>query len=154
MTWWVATYLLLTVLLCASLWLSAPIRTWRVVSACSVFAVFVLSFGMAEGLGNAKPIRLEWREPQKVSMLAHKFVEGKAIYVWLAIPGNDAPVAYVLPWSLDMAKDIRRAEREGRGQRGVVVEDLFRHSWENRKPKVFAAPQPAMPPKNYGPDGT
>ncbi len=156
MTWWAIAYILLAVLLCGSVWLAAPKRTWAAVSAICVFVLFVLSFGMTEGIGRPKPVRIEWRDPSKVILLAHKFVEGKAIYLWISVPGNDTPMAYVLPWSLETAKDIQRAQREGKGQRGVVIEDLFKKSWENRKPMIYAMPQRAMPPKQgeYGPDGT
>ena len=105
-----------------------------------------------ETLGRAKPARLAMLEQgagaaRLVSSLA---VEDKAIYLWLILPGQAAPRAYVLPWSTAVAEALRKAaaEAEANGTE-VVVSDPFNASLAPGD-RFSAPPPPSLPPKHAG----
>ena len=108
-----------------------------------------LWLGGAEMLARPKPIHLEWRAPDQTELLAARLLEGEAIYLWLALPETGEPRAYVLPWSLELAKQIARAMEEGGQDRGILMEQPFRagRSLEDR-PIFHPPPRERLANKN------
>ena len=128
MTWLATCFIGFTLVVGGYLWLA--LAPWRHLPAASL-TVFVmllggLWLGGAELLARPKPIHLEWRAPDQTELLAARLIEGEAIYLWLALPETREPRAYVLPWSLEMAKQIARAMEAGGQDRGILMDRPFR----------------------------
>jgi hypothetical protein len=137
-----------------SVW--APRRV--VVKAAAVMlAVLLIPLGyasLASLLSRPKPVALEWLQKQapEATVLGSSLEEGVRIFVWLRMPGAAEPRAYVLPWNQKLAQQLQDAQREAEknGSGEVRMRTPFEPSWDNREPKFYAAPQPAMPPKDGG----
>ncbi|MCR4341664.1 MAG: hypothetical protein NUW01_17450 [Gemmatimonadaceae bacterium] len=116
--------------------------------ALCVLAVSVLAVAMADTLGRPKPTRLEAVRSPDVDVISHRIIEGVAIYLWLGIPDNQEPRAYMLPWDLDLAKALQKAMEEAqRGGTRLMARDLFEPSWDRSGPKFYALPVPKLPDK-------
>ncbi|UCH74186.1 MAG: hypothetical protein JSU82_18080 [Rhodospirillales bacterium] len=106
--------------------------------------------GFAELLGRPKPADLEWaaRNTSEATVLAAEMREGEAIYLWLQLDHVDAPRAYVLPWSMEAARQLHQAQ--GRAEKAgteVQMHRPFRDADDGGERMFYAAPQPALPPK-------
>jgi hypothetical protein len=102
-------------------------------------------------LSKPKPVDLEWwlSEATEAEVLASRLVEDEAIYLWLRLPDLSEPRAYVLPWDRGSAEQLQQAMREAERQgSGVQMRMPFEPSLEDREPKFYAPPQPALPPKD------
>ena len=65
------------------------------------------------------------------------------------LDGAPEPRAYQLPWSKAEAQQLQKALREAEaGGSGVRMRMPFEPSLDPREPRFYAAPQPAMPPKD------
>lgn len=110
---------------------------------------------LADLLSRPKPVHLEWlqKAATEATVLGSSFEEGVRIFVWLQMPSAPEPRAYVLPWDQALAEQLqearREAERNGSGE--VRMRMPFERSWDDREPKFYAMPQPAMPPKDSAP---
>ena len=72
----------------------------------------------------------------------------EAIYLWLQLPGETAPRAYRLPWDRALAEQLQTARREAEANRtGLRMRHPFEPSLDEREPRFYALPQPALPPK-------
>lgn len=118
-------------------------------------AALVLGYAYAAGaelLGRPKPLRLAGfeRGVENATVIGSTYEEGRAIYLWLILPGSAVPRAYVLPWSQEAAEDLLRAE-EAAGANGtrVMVRNPFRHG-EAGAEGSFDAPAPPIPPEKTG----
>ncbi len=122
-------------------------RAAAVVVALALIVVAGLS--LVEQLGRPKPVRVEWMRSQNdVAVLGSRMIEGKAIYLWLGLPGVAEPRAYVLPWSIKVANDLQKALEEAAKSGGEARGELpFERSWEMREPKFYTQPQPKLPDK-------
>jgi hypothetical protein len=75
--------------------------------------------------------------------------EGAWLYLWLQLAGSAEPRAYRLPWDVRMAEELQRAiEQAQRNGTGVRMRLPFEPTLDRREPKFYAAPQPALPPKD------
>jgi hypothetical protein len=102
-------------------------------------------------LSKPKPVDLEWwlSEAAEAEVLASRLVEDEAIYLWLQLPDLSEPRAYVLPWDRASAEQLQEAMREAEQQgSGVQMRVPFEPSLEDREPRFYAQPQPALPPKD------
>ena len=102
-------------------------------------------------LSKPKPVDLEWwqSEAAEAEVLASRLVEDEAIYLWLQLPDLAEPRAYVLPWDRGSAEQLQQAMREAeQNGSGVHMRVPFEPSLEDREPKFYALPQPALPPKD------
>lgn len=130
----------------------APRKFWvKVVGFMTILAFLVFGFtSMAELLGLPKPIKLEWfkKSTPEAKVLWAKIVEGKEILLLLEVPKKPKPEYYTMPYDFEFAKQLQKALEEGK-KHGTVprVRLPFEWSWENREPKFYALPQPALPPK-------
>jgi hypothetical protein len=115
-----------------------------------VVLIAIVYGGGIELLGRPKPLRLEWRNAGEAKVLSATPVENEAIYVWLSMPGSSEPRAYVLPWSVQVAQQLQTAMSEAEA-RGTAVQMVMptASGLDDREPKFYAAPQPAMPLKDY-----
>ena len=117
--------------------------------------MFVALIGLVYGggielLGRPKPLRLEWRPSAEAKVLSAVPVENEAIYLWLDVPGTAEPRAYVLPWSLAQALQLQKAMSEADASgAGVRMSLPLEGGLDNREPKFYAMPQPAVPAKDY-----
>jgi len=128
-------------------------RLQRTASTVIFIALIAIVYGgAAELLGRPKPLRLEWRDPQHAQVLGSSMRENDAIYVWLQFDDGSEPRAYRLPWSTEIAQQLQTATQEGEAN-GTGVQmtmPLGDSGLDQREPKFYAAPQPALPDKNYG----
>jgi hypothetical protein len=102
-------------------------------------------------LSKPKPVDLEWwqSDAAEAEVLASRLVEDEAIYLWLQLPDLPEPRAYVLPWDRARAEQLQQAMRQAEQQgSGVQMRLPFEPSLEDREPKFYALPQPALPPKD------
>lgn len=106
--------------------------------------------GFAELLGRPKPTDLEWaaRNADEATVLAADMREGEAIYLWLRVDGIGEPRAYVLPWSMDMAKQLHQAQGQAdKDGTQVRVRAPFIDSDESGERMFYADPVKPLPPK-------
>jgi hypothetical protein len=115
-----------------------------------VVLIAVVYGGGIELLGRPKPLRLEWRDAAGAQVVSAVPIEGEAIYIWLRMRDAPEPRAYVLPWSIEAAQQLQTAlsEAEANGT-SVQMKMRVEAGTDDREPKFYAMPQPAMPPKNY-----
>jgi len=128
-------------------------RLWVRAGAVASLAVLlaVQYVALVDLLSRPKPVALEHRAGviREARVLAAKFDEGKAIYLWLALAGRSQPRYYFLPWqhreAVDLKKSIRQAELD---RSFVMIRDPFEKSLERRElPRFYATPQPRLPVK-------
>lgn len=100
-------------------------------------------------LGWPKPIEKEFLVTAKeAQVLAGYGKEEVAIYLWLLLPGEEAPRYYAMPWDRELARQLAEAqEKAGEEGTGVVMSLPFESSQDEREPKFYAMPQPKMPEK-------
>lgn len=107
-------------------------------------------------LSRPKPVGLEWFQANaaEATVLGSVLQEDQSIHLWLQLPGLPEPRGYILPWSRATAESLQAAQREAE-QRGsdVRMRLPFEPSLDDREPKFYAQPQPAMPPKDHAGPG-
>lgn len=137
-------------------------------------ALAVAAFGLgaawlagAELLGRPKPIRMEILRAGSngggnggddggggggtARVVAAHSVEGRAIWLWLILPGDIAPRAYELPWSVAAAQALRSAQSRAEDTgTGVEMRAPFRRRNGASAPVFHVPPPPPLPPKTGG----
>jgi hypothetical protein len=109
---------------------------------------------MADLLSRPKPVALEWwlKRAADATVLGSVIEEERRVYLWLQLDGSDQPRAYALPWDRRMAEQLQEAQREAAERQTAVRMRLpFEPSLDDREPKFYALPQPALPPKEPPP---
>lgn len=127
-------------------------RLWQRAVSATTFVVLIgiVYGGSIELMSRPKPLRLEWRDAKEAKVLGATMREGEAIFVWLQFPGSDEPRAYELPWNTEMAQQVQTAMQEGQAKgTDVKMSQPFDPGLDDREPKFYAMPQPALPDKNY-----
>lgn len=103
-------------------------------------------------LSRPKPVALEWwlQHAEEATVLGSQIHEGEGIHLWLQLDGALEPRAYVLPWDRETAEQLQAALSEAH-ERGseLRMRMPFEQSLDNREPKFYAMPQPALPPKDF-----
>jgi len=145
------TVVLAAALATVSIW--APRRLLVKLTALGLALAFMpAAYGAMVGLlSKPKPASLEWwlSRSGEATVLGSTYQEDEAIYLWLQLDGMVEPRAYVLPWSQDMAEQLQQASREAQEQGlGVRMRLPFEPSLDDREPRFYALPQPALPPKD------
>lgn len=147
-------------LVLAGIGIIAPRRLLVRIGAAFAVAGLLASgyFAFADLLSRPKPVRLAWAEDaaEEAVVLGSALQEGKAIYLWLALPEKEEPRAYRLPWSTAKAEQLEEARRraEEPGNTGTVkVRRPFEGETSEEVPEqMFYAPaQPTPPPKPVEP---
>lgn len=111
---------------------------------------------LADLLSRPKPVDLEWWQAgaEEATVLGSVLQEDQGIHLWLQLPDLAEPRGYVLPWSRATAENLQAAQREAEQQGGDVRMRLpFEPSLDQREPKFYAPPQPALPPKDHAGPG-
>ena len=73
----------------------------------------------------------------------------RGIFLWLQLDGIEEPRSYVLPWSRELAQQLQDALQEAEEREsGVRMRLPFEQSLDDREPRFYALPQPALPPKD------
>jgi hypothetical protein len=137
-----------------SVW--APRRLWLKAAAFSAALLFLPAayVGLSRLLSMPKPAQLEWWQGHaaEATVLASSLREDEAIYLWLQLGDLPEPRAYALPWNRDLAEQLQAAQREAaENQSQVQMRQPFEPSQDDREPKFYAMPQPALPPKDVDP---
>jgi hypothetical protein len=102
-------------------------------------------------LSKPKPVDLEWWQngAAEAEVVASRLIEEEGIYLWLQLPEVTEPRAYVLPWDRTSAEQLQQALRDAEQKgSGVQMRLPFEPSLDDREPKFYALPQPALPPKD------
>jgi hypothetical protein len=131
-------------------------RVWQRTASVSLYVVLLgmVYVGSTELMSRPKPMRLEWRNPEQATVIAANLRENEAIYVWLAIEGQDEPRAYALPWNQETAQQLQQAMAQAQdGGTDLMMSMPSESGMDDREPKFYAAPQPAMPEKDYSDTG-
>lgn len=120
--------------------------------ALALSALLMVSgyIGFAELMSRPKPVSLEWVRGQNgpLKVAASHFRENEAIFLWVMFKGETEPRAYRLPWNLEMAKQLREAQRRAQGRKSDVMMRSLKARSKNPTDRVFyAPPRPAPPPK-------
>jgi len=139
--------------LVASISIWAPRRLGIKLCALANAALFLPAtyVALTQLLSMPKPVTFEWWHGQadEATVLSSSMQEEKGIYLWLQLPDVPEPRAYVLPWNQQMAEQLQAALREAEESRTDVQMRLpFEPSLDDREPKFYALPQPALPSKD------
>ena len=134
-----------------SIW--APRRLAIKAAALAATALFLpLAYAsLIELLSKPKPVELEWwlDHAAEAEVVASRAIEDEGIYLWLQLPEIAEPRAYVLPWDRASAEQLQQALRDAEQKGSAVQMRLpFEPSLDDREPKFYALPQPALPPKD------
>lgn len=126
---------------------------WLRAGAVGLFALLAaMQFAsLVDLLSRPKPAGLEfWSSAtEEALVMAAKIDEGRAIYVWLKLPGIREPRYYELPWSREAAIDLQKAMRAA-GQHGsqIVLRLPFDRAGEEKTvPKFYDVPRAKLPDK-------
>ena len=120
--------------------------------ACAVLFMPVAYAGLSDLLSRPKPVAMEWwlDQAEEATVLGSQMREGDSLYLWLQLAGEAEPRAYRLPWSQQMAQQLQQAlEQAQRNGTEARMRLPFEPTLDARAPKFYAAPQPALPPKDY-----
>ncbi len=136
----------------AAIAIRAPHKLWLRAGAVMLSGILMATAyaGFAELLGRPKPTNLEWaaRNVPEATVLAADMREGEAIYLWLQMDHIPEPRAYVLPWSIEAAKQLHRAQGEAdENGTGVRIRGPFIDGDEGGEQMFYAEPQRQLPPK-------
>jgi hypothetical protein len=146
-----ATVMLAATLGLISIWAPRRLALKGAALATAVLFLPLAYASLVELLSKPKPVDLEWvlSGTTEAEVVASRLVENQGIYVWLQLPDVFEPRAYVLPWDRTSAEQLQQAMREAeQNGSGVQMRLPFEPSLENREPKFYALPQPALPPKD------
>ncbi len=151
-TWFAALALIAAALALIAVWSPRRlgVKLGALLTALLLLPVAYASF--ADLLSRPKPVKLEWMRAQEATVLASSVEEGTGIYVWLMTDEAAEPRAYVLPWDQKLAEELQEAERRADGN-GVVMRSPFEPSLDDREPRFYALPQPALPSKDRHDEG-
>lgn len=138
----------------ANIGIWAPRKTWVRISAVGAIALFIPAAyaSLSDLLSRPKPVSIEWlhRQAKEATVLGARIEEGKAIYLWLQLPGETQPRAYVMPYDLETAKQLYKAQTAAK-QNGT--ETRMKRPFGKRSERktserqFFAPPQPPRPEK-------
>jgi hypothetical protein len=134
--------------------IAQPGTLWRKDLALVVLALYVpvAVFGVIELLGRPKPLALSLGGEVRhgATVVGSLLREHEAIYLWLVLPGESAPRAYVAPWDTDQAKALQEAAKtasELRTPLMVELTDADRAYLEQFKLTFHAVPPLPLPDK-------
>lgn len=129
-------------------------RSWP---ACAMFAMLIIGVAGTgvESLGQPKPLWSEYPAPTEVTVLAYSLDEGRAIYLWVLIPGAPVPLAYALPWSEQKAAQLHTAGEAATAAHTALKGQLSKAKGkpgelgtkDDEKSIFYPAPRAPNPPK-------
>ena len=121
------------------------VNRWLIVFYLPVMFAFLLS--MFVSLGVPKPVE-SFFVTEDVTVHSYLLREHEAIYLWVTVPGSSEPVALVLPWSMEQARQLQEAGEMADGQ-GTELKMKRKSTNENEETveTFYAEPQPSYPDK-------
>ena len=152
----------------ASIAIWSPRRLWIRTIALTI-GICMLPLGymsLAELLSKPKPKQLAWfeRNVSKAQILGISFAEGKAIYLWMRLPGSIEPRYYSFPWSQKIAESLQDEMEEASKKNGklMVIKPFSNEIFEQQgglntkivPPPVLPMKPPRFPGKVYNPRST
>ena len=141
-----------------AVWLAVhqPMRSWRrvAIAGLGAAALAVTAFGITEALGRPKPVGMEMLHSAgdgDAELLGVRVVPDVEIFVWVLLPGETEPRAFVLPWNSDQAEQLQKAMAEGNGENGngAAMRMPFDGGNDPSDMMAWPLPQPARPEKVY-----
>ncbi len=151
LVWAAVAVLGLAVFGLACLVIAAPVSAFRRGLALLIFvaAIAAVSFGVEVVLGNPRDvgISLVARAPAS-AVLYSRASETEGIL--LLLDDDPRPVYYRLPWDEETAAALHNAARQAEAS-GHALMFRYEPSIENRKPRFYTLPTPALPQKPPGP---
>lgn len=108
-----------------------------------VISMAALAVALTQILGHHRPIMFTTSLNTEYRVLAHKLVEGDAI--WLYLDRGGEPLPLMLPWNNKTAEQLQDAARESkrRGQTGAIMR--FDPSLDRNEPQFHPLPQQTTP---------
>jgi len=124
----------------------------RSIAVLLVAALLPTGFGaVSELLSRPKPMAAEWieRHLDEAIVVSSVMQEDEAIYLWLQLPNQEEPRAYVLPWNENTAQQLAKMEAEGEEtDQSVSMRNPFKPQEKTEsEPQFYVSPPPALPPK-------
>lgn len=86
----------------------------------SLFLVFLVACFL-EIKGTPKKLNHEWRNLEENTVVATYEVEPIAIYVWLLRVDSREPIAYTLPWSIEVAENLRKTREKAERNSATIT---------------------------------
>ena len=127
---------------------ATPIKVGALVLAALLMVAAYAS--LVDLLGKPKPVTMEWAmgAVPEATVLGASMREGEAIYLWLEFDEMPEPIAYVLPWNMETARQLQQAMRQAEAEGTVArMRRPFEPGGDPNEPLFYAEPQPALPPK-------
>jgi len=115
----------------------------------------IVFMAMTELLSHPKPISLEVlnRGASEAKVQASVVRENEAIYLWLQVPGEDAPLSYMLPWTEAAALQLHKAKTQAEAQGTALMMKIpFKKKKSKEEAKFYPAAQSKSPVKAGQPD--
>ena len=113
--------------------------------------LIVATFGSSASLlGRAKPVALEWLQPQveEATVISGHVVEDEGIFLTL-VWADSEPRLYRLPWSDELAEQLQQAlsDAEENGTEARMRRPFEADPKVEEEPLFYASPQPSLPEK-------
>ncbi|MGI9524688.1 MAG: hypothetical protein ACR2PG_23915 [Hyphomicrobiaceae bacterium] len=152
----------------ASIAIWSPRRVWiRTVALAIGLGMLPLGYmSLAQLLSKPKPKQLAWfeRNVARAHILGISFAEGKAIYLWMRLPGSIEPRYYSFPWSQKIAESLQDEMEAASKQNGklMVIKPFANEIFEQQgglntkivPPPVLPMKPPRIPGEAYNPRST
>ena len=125
------------------------IKVGAVVVAFALMATHLCGHAGPAQQAQAGELRVVASRAAEATVVGSSLDESRAIYVWLQLDGVPEPRAYALPWDQRVAEQLQAAARTAAERQSAVRMRLpFETTLDDREPRFYALPQPAMPPKD------
>jgi len=115
--------------------------------ACLSVGLLISWIALAGLLGRPKPVRYEILSVTEADVISAVIDEGEAIYLWLGLPGEPIPRAYVLDFNREIAEQLERARRDADSRKTQLKMRLPFERSIDRSEMFYAPPQLAQPVK-------
>ena len=148
-----------------AIWAPRPTRVRVSALVIAMFFIPVVYVQSIEMLSKPKPMSFEWyeRNEAKAVLLGITLDEGKAIYLWLQLPGAAEPRNYEVPWNLRLAEKLEDAVDDAVRRNSTIVlnNPFIKRSFEDWgdlnveiiPPALAPMKKPPLPPRLYNPRG-
>ncbi len=148
-----------------AIWAPRPTRVRVTALVIAMFFIPVVYVQSIEMLSKPKPMSFEWyeRNESKAVLIGITLDEGKAIYLWLQLPGSTEPRNYEVPWNLRLAEKLEDAVDDAVRRNSTIVlnNPFIKRSFEDWgdlnieiiPPPLAPMKKPPLPPRLYNPRG-
>lgn len=117
-------------------------------AALFVGIVIVAPIIYFDTLSKPKLLTDEWRTDERVKIIGYSWIEGEAVFYWLALPDIQEPRYYYEPWTEESKKRVEQMQEGAENKQEMEFINPFERSYENEQPKtIHPLPQPKAPEK-------